>query len=138
MTTLSATTLGRAALWVAAGAAATAAVASIPVVLDADGPTTIVETWRTYGLAVFAILFAVLARRPHASRGVWAAIILNKVALTVTAIIYAGQGGIPGSGAIIGWDGALALLLIAAFVLTRGWIRSASPASPSGDRTVRA
>jgi hypothetical protein len=138
MTTPSAATLGRAALWVAAATAATAAVGSIPVVLGADGPTAIVETWRAYGLAVFAILFAVLARRPHASRGVWAAIILNKVALTVTAIIYADQGGIPGTGTIIGWDGALALLLIAAFVLTKGWIRSALPASSSGDPTVRA
>ena len=114
-------TVGRALLWIAAAAAALAAVSSIPTVLSAGGATQIVETWRGYGFAAFTILFATLARRPQLSRGVWAAVILNKVALTLTALVYASRGGVAGTGAVIGWDGALSVLLIAALILTRGW-----------------
>jgi hypothetical protein len=121
LSALSATTVGKALLWIDAVAAALAAGSSIPVVLAADGATRLVETWRGYGFATFAILFAALALRPRMSRGVWAAVILNKVALTLTALVYATQGGVAGTGTVIVWDGALSVLLIAALMLTRGW-----------------
>ena len=60
--------MGQALMWIAAAGAAGAALSSIATVLGADGPTKIVETWRLYGLVVFAGLFALLALRPRAYR----------------------------------------------------------------------
>ena len=45
---------GQALLWVAAVGAFGAVLASIATVLGADRSTKIVETWRLYGLVVFA------------------------------------------------------------------------------------
>ena len=108
-------------MWIAAAGAAGAAVSSIAAVLGADGTTKIVETWRLYGLVVFAGLFALLALRPRAYRGVWELVLLNKLALTVTALAYAAHRGISGTGSIIAWDGGLSLVLIAAYLCCRGW-----------------
>lgn len=113
--------VGRVLLWIAAVGAAAAAVSAISAVAGADGTTKIVETWRLYGFVVFAGLFVLLALRPLAHRGVWELALLNKVALTVTALAYAAQGGINGAGSIIVWDGALSLVLIAAYACCRGW-----------------
>ena len=41
--------------------------------------------------------------------------------MTFTAVGYAAHGGIAGTGAIIGWDGGLAAVLIAAYICCRGW-----------------
>jgi hypothetical protein len=112
---------GQALMWIAATGAAGAAVSSIAIVLGADGTMKIIETWRLYGLVVFAGLFALLALRPRAYRGVWELTLLNKLALTVTALAYAWHGGISGTGSIIAWDGGLSLVLIAAYLCSRGW-----------------
>lgn len=115
-------------LWLGAVAAAASALFAIGDVMAAGGSTTVVETWRAYGFVVFAGLFALLALRPRGYRGVWELVIFNKVALTVTAVLYAIHGGIAGTGMIIGWDGGLSVLLITGYVLSRGW---ASPAADS-------
>ena len=52
---------------------------------------------------------------------------LNKVALTVTALAYAARGGISGAGSIIAWDGGMSLVLIAAYVCCRGWTAWSAP-----------
>ena len=114
-------TIGKALLWIAAAGAAGAAVASVAAVVGADGTTKIVETWRLYGLVTFAGLFALLALRPTAYRGVWELVLFNKLALTVTALGYAAHGAISGAGSIIAWDGGLSVLLIAAYLCCRGW-----------------
>src|SRR5215469_2342349 len=119
--------VGRVLLWIAAVGAATAAVSAISTVLGAGGTTKVVETWRLYGFVVFAGLFVLLALRPLAYRGVWELAVLNKVALTVTALAYAARGGISGTGSIIAWDGGLSLLLIAAYVCCRGWTAWSAP-----------
>jgi len=90
-------------------------------VLDADGATKIAETWRLYGLAVFAGLFALLALRPLRYRGVWELVLLSKMALTVTALAYVWHGGIENAGSTAGWDGGLTLILAAAYLCCRGW-----------------
>lgn len=108
-------------MWIAAAGAVGAALASVVTVLGADGSTKIVETWRLYGLIVFAALFALLALRPRAYRGVWELVLFNKLALTVTALAYAAHGGISGTGSIIAWDGGLSLLLMVAYACCRGW-----------------
>jgi hypothetical protein len=108
-------------MWLAALAAAASAVAAFFTVLDAGGAAKVVETWRLYGLIVFAGLFALLALHPRQYRGVWELVIASKLALAVTAAGYAAHGGITGTGAIIGWDGGLTLVLITAYICCRGW-----------------
>lgn len=77
---------GRALMWLAVpGAAGTALLA----VLDADGATKVVETWRMYGLVVFTGLFVLLMLRSHHYRGVWELVIASKLAMTFTAVSYA-------------------------------------------------
>jgi hypothetical protein len=113
--------IGQVLMWIAAAGAVGAALASIATVLDADGTTKIVETWRLYGLIVFAGLFALLALRPRAFPGVWELALFHKLALTVTALFYIAHGGISGTASIIAWDGGLSLVLIAAYLCCRGW-----------------
>jgi hypothetical protein len=117
------TRAAQAMLWLAAVAAAISAIFAIGDVVAADGSSTVVETWRAYGFALFAGLFALLALRPHGYRGVWELAILNKLALTVTAIFYSVRGGIADTGTIIGWDGGLTVVLVAAYALSRAWTR---------------
>jgi hypothetical protein len=123
-------------LWLAAVAAAISAVTAIGDVVSAGGSTKVVETWRAYGFVVFAGLFALLALRPRGYRGVWELVILNKVALTVTAILYSAHGGIADTGTIIGWDGGLSVVLAVAYVLSRGW--ASTPAAGPGPRPAGA
>jgi hypothetical protein len=110
-------------LWVAAVGAAASGLTAIGAVLDADGATKVVETWRGYGFVVFAGLFVLLALRPRSYRGVWELVIFHKVALTITAVFYAASGGIADTATIIAGDGAVSVLLIVAYVLSRGWSR---------------
>lgn len=112
---------GRALMWLAALGAAGAAGTALLTVLDAEGATKIVETWRMYGLVVFTGLFVLLMLRPRHYRGLWELVIASKFAMTFTAVGYAVHGGIVGAGAVIAWDGALAAVLIAAYICCRGW-----------------
>ncbi|MFF2082299.1 hypothetical protein ACFVVM_00895 [Nocardia sp. NPDC058176] len=115
-------TAAKVLLWLAAAGAAVAALSSIPAVLDAGSATKIVETWRGYGFVVFAGLFALLALRPHGYRGVWELVIFHKVALTLTAVVFAVQGGVDDTATVIVGDGILSVLLVLAYVLARGWL----------------
>ncbi|GIF49625.1 hypothetical protein DFJ67_4091 [Asanoa ferruginea] len=113
-------------LWLAAAGAAGAALSSAGALWDADGGAKVVETWRAYGFVVFAGLFVLLALAPRGYRGVWELVIFHKVALTVTALLYAAHGGIADTATIVAWDGSVSVLLVGAYVLSRGW--TASPA----------
>jgi hypothetical protein len=95
--------------------------------VSADGTTKMVETWRTYGLAVFAGLFVLLALNPTRYRGLWGLVIANKLALTMTAIAYAIRGGISDTAAVISGDGVLTVLLLVAFLACRGWSATWEP-----------
>jgi hypothetical protein len=116
--------VARIMLWLAAACAAGAALTSASTVWDVDGGTKVVETWRAYGLVVFAGLFVLLALAPRGYRGVWELVIFHKVALTVTALLYAAHGGIADTATIVAWDGAVSILLVSAYVLSRGWTSS--------------
>ncbi|MFE6977838.1 hypothetical protein [Streptomyces sp. NPDC057682] len=111
--------LVRVLLAIATVGAVGAAIAQIQVVFDAGGATKVVETWRLYGFVVFAGLFALLAARPLGNLAVWLLVITNKLALTLTAVAYEAHGGIVDTGTIIGWDGGLTVLLLAAFAASR-------------------
>ncbi len=111
-------------MWTAALTAALAAgsAAADIAATDLAGTTsTVAETWRAYGLLVFAGLFALLASRPHASRGIWELVIFHKLAMTVTALVYSARGGIPDTGTTLLGDGVLTLVLVTAYVSCRGW-----------------
>lgn len=118
-------------LLLAALGAAGSAASSVGTVWHSDGATTVVETWRGYGFVVFAGLFILLALRPHGYPGLWELVIVNKLALTITALCYAVHGGIAGTGAILTWDGGLSVVLIVAYLVCRGW--SSTPAATTAE-----
>lgn len=115
--------IARVLLVVASVGALASALLSAGDVAGADGGTKMALTWQAYGFVVFAGLFALLAHRPRGYRGVWELVIFHKVALTVTAAAYAAHGGVQGTGAVLLGDGIVSALLIAAYVLARGWSR---------------
>ncbi|WP_327110679.1 hypothetical protein OHB12_23190 [Nocardia sp. NBC_01730] len=125
--------LGRTLLCLAAAGAAASAANAIGGVADAESAVKVVETWRAYGYVVFAGLFALLALRPNNYRGVWELVILHKVALTVTALVYSRNDAIEGTGTILAWDGGLSVVLLVAYLLCRGWA-SPTPAWTPGGR----
>ncbi|MFB9833552.1 hypothetical protein [Actinoallomurus acaciae] len=107
-------------LLVLAAVGAVAAVAgAVGTVADAGPATRMVETWRMLGFGVFAGVFLLLGYRPRLYAGIWELAILNKLGLTLAALSFG--GGIDGTGAVLLADGAVTLILPAAYVLSRGW-----------------
>jgi hypothetical protein len=102
----------------AVGALAATAVTAGEVV-DAEGTVRVAETWRLAGLPVFAGLFVVLAAAPRRVAGLWELIIANKIALVVAGATY--LSGVEGGSDFVYVDGALVILVVTAYVLSRGW-----------------
>lgn len=134
MKTSSMTTVGRALLLLCALSAALAAAAAVPVLRAAGPADRLVETWRCYGFATFAVLFLALAHRPRGSRGLWVAVLGNKAALSATALVWSGR--VAGASDAAMWDGALTVALIAALLLTRGWQPPTVTAGADGTTTA--
>ncbi|MBP2706740.1 hypothetical protein JOL79_23315 [Microbispora sp. RL4-1S] len=108
------------ALLVLAAAGAIAAVAgAVGAVADAGPATRMVETWRMLGFGVFAGVFLLLAYRPRLYAGIWELAILNKLGLTLAALSFG--SGTDGAGTVLIADGAVTIILLAAYVLSRGW-----------------
>lgn len=105
-------------LWVCALGAAASALASLGAVAAAAPETRIAETWRGYGLLVFAGLFALLASRPGQHPVVWLLAIGHKAAVTVTALAYAGSG-VSDATTVAVADGVVTVFLVAAYLLIR-------------------
>ena len=103
----------------AAFGALSAFVGSIGVAAAAGSETVVVEVWRTYGFAVFAGLFVLLAFRPRHYAGVWELVIFHKGAMSVTAALVGGEA--TGAPTVIVADGILAAITIAAYFLGRGY-----------------
>ncbi|MGI8336777.1 hypothetical protein ACRYCC_43125 [Actinomadura scrupuli] len=113
-------TIGQALTWLAAISALAAAGSAISDVTAAGPDTLVVQTWRMYGLFLCGGLFVLLALRPHVHGAVWALVIANKAALTITSAAYLTHGGIAEAAKTFGWDGALTIVLITAYVMSRG------------------
>lgn len=111
--------IGQALLVLAAVGAVVAVVGAAVAVADAGPQTRMVETWRMLGFGVFAGMFLLLAYRPRLYAGIWELAILNKLGLTLAAVAY-GTGTDGASTALVA-DGAITLMLLAAYVLCRGW-----------------
>jgi hypothetical protein len=112
-------TIGQALTWLAAISALTAAGSAICDVTAADRTTLVVQTWRMYGLFLCGGLFVLLALRPQVHGAVWTLVISNKAALTITTGAYLAHGGIAEATTTVGWDGALTVVLITAYLMSR-------------------
>ncbi|MFC5001885.1 hypothetical protein ACFPIJ_29120 [Dactylosporangium cerinum] len=99
--------------------AVVAVVSAVGAVADAGPATRMVETWRMLGFGVFAGVFLLLAYRPRLYAGVWELSILNKLGLSLAALFFGSETA--GARAALIADGAVTLMLLAAYVLARGW-----------------
>jgi len=111
--------VARTLLVLAAVGAIVALIGAAGAVADAGPATRMVETWRMLGFGVFAGVFLLLAYRPRLYAGVWELAIGNKLGLTVFALAY-GTGTDGASTALVA-DGAITVMLVAAYLLSRGW-----------------
>lgn len=114
------TLVGRILLALAALGALSAAVLAL-VGIASGGPAGVADWWRALGLPVFAGLFALLAVQPQRGLTLWLLLIANKAALAIVGATL-GEAGLD----LLVVDGILAVLLVAALLLTRGW-RTAAP-----------
>jgi len=112
-------TAGRVLTWLASLSALAAAVSAISDVTKAADATLIVQTWRMYGLFLCTGFFVLLALRPAGHGAVWALLICNKAALTLTGAAYLAHGGIAEAAKTVGWDGGLTAVLVAAYFMSR-------------------
>ncbi|MFJ8754568.1 hypothetical protein ACIREO_35425 [Streptomyces sp. NPDC102441] len=102
----------------------------IAPMMDAPDSRIWVEGWRTSAYLVFAGLFAILAAAPRAHRGLWELIIGQKTALVVIAAVVGDVNEARQSGLI---DLGLVVVVVAAYVLCRGWYGwRTSAAEPTG------
>lgn len=124
-TQAAATDLGRrdkAARAILAVCAAGATLATVTAAIDfneIEGSARLAETWRLFGFPVFAGIFLILAAAPRRVAGLWELMIANKLALALAGGTYLSD--IEGSQDFVFVDGVLAALLVAGYVLTRGW-----------------
>jgi hypothetical protein len=93
---------------------------SIAAVQAAGPATQQVETWRMFGFLMFAGVFVLLGIWPRRLPGLWELTIADKVGLTLMeALLIRNHAGGAQFTAIS--DGILSAVLIAAYVLTRGY-----------------
>ena len=111
--------IAMALLLLSAAGALVSFLGSIGPAVTASSETQVVEIWRAYGYLVFAGLFVLLAFWPRRFPGVWELAIFHKVALTISALTII--SGAADAGNIVVADGLVAIFLIAAYVLSRGY-----------------
>jgi hypothetical protein len=111
--------LGRGLMVLVCLGALAAFASSMGAVRAASSETAWVETWRMFGFLVFAGMFALLALRPRLSAGVWELAFFHKSAMAISAVVLSGARGAAAAGSI---DAVLAVLIAAAYFLTRGWL----------------
>jgi hypothetical protein len=110
--------LGRGLMWFAALGAFAAFTTAIAAVNGTMPGTAWVETWRLFGFLVFTGMFVLLALRPRKSAGVWELAFFHKAAMGISALFLSGADGAALAGTI---DAILALVILAAYILTRAW-----------------
>ena len=93
---------------------------AVGATMVADPETRVTESWRMYGFVVFAGLFVLLAFRPRRSPGIWELVIFHKTAVAVTAAALV-RGGAEDAVTVAAADGVLAVVLITAYVPSRGY-----------------
>jgi hypothetical protein len=124
--------VGRVLLLVAGAAALLSAAGALSALPSVESEFALLDAWRTYGLAVFAGLFVLLARDPLGYPGVLELAIMHKAALTASALVWPDA---PKAELILGVDGMLTVVLVVAYILLgghRGWRRGQEPMAVSG------
>jgi hypothetical protein len=106
-------------LVLAAVGALYAFVVAVPIVRAAGPDTVVVESWRLFGFLVFAGLFLLLAYRPNHYPGVWEVVIFHKAALAIFLAAF-GADAVDGTAVAV-TDGALAVALVVAYLLVKGY-----------------
>lgn len=109
----------RALLGIAAAGAFTSFVLQIGPTIDAGPTTQAVEAWRMVGLATFAGLFALLAWRPLSYPGMFEIAIASKAALAILGLTVISSAD--DASDFVVFDGTLAVILAAAYLLAHGW-----------------
>lgn len=94
-------------------------VVAVSAVRAAGPETVVVESWRMFGFLVFTGLFLLLAFRPRAYPGVWELVIFHKAAVAIFLVV-GGSGATDGTAVAVA-DGALALALVVAYLLVKGY-----------------
>jgi len=102
------------------GAAAPGCAPHIGAAQTAGPATQQVETWRMFGFLMFAGVFVLLGLWPRRLPGQWELTIANKVGLTVAEALLIGNHAAGAQFAATA-DGILSVLLIAAYLLSRGY-----------------
>ena len=87
-----------------------------------------IETWRTFAYMMFACLFAVLALRPRNSPAIWELTFGHKLAVSLFGLSLG--TAVPEVSVAVKMDLALVVLMVAAWVLCRGWQSWASWRAP--------
>lgn len=105
-------------MWLAAVGALTAFVSSVSILSSADTTVVWLETWRAFGFLMFAGMFVLLALRPRRSPGVLELAFFHKAAMTVSALFLRNAAGATSAGLV---DGALAAMLLVAYLCGKGW-----------------
>jgi hypothetical protein len=83
-----------------------------------------VELWRLVGFLLFAAIFVLLTLRPRRSAGLWELGFFHKASMAVISLFIPTAAEASMAGMI---DGILAMMLLAAYFLTRGWRSWRSP-----------
>lgn len=104
--------------------AAVSAATALPPVTD---EVFVVEVWRVVGLATWAVLFGVLARRPGLVV-LWVVALVSKLALAAVGVVgvLAAQE-MPGAADLVLWDGVLSVVLATGTVAA---VRARPPERP--------
>ena len=105
---------------VASAAALYALATGVGLALGSGPDTQQVQWWRVLGYAFFAGVFALLAFRPRSYPGLWELAIVDKAALTLVEALLT-RNGAADAAATAAADGSLTVILIAAYLLSRGY-----------------
>ncbi|QKG85078.1 hypothetical protein GXN76_11775 [Kroppenstedtia pulmonis] len=114
------TTIARWIMVFCAFSAAVAFVTGVEKAFTAPEDQKIVELWRLFGFIVFAAIFSFLAMAPLGYPGIWEIVIFHKLAMAVCALFFMGDN-VDGAGFIALIDGLLAILIITAYLLSKGY-----------------
>lgn len=100
--------------------------------INSAGRALVVDkSWRMFGLLVFAGLFVLLAYRPRQYPGVWELVIFHKAATAVFVGVFATNA--VGATTTAVTDGVLAVGLIGAYLLVKGYESWSQLRYPSSD-----
>lgn len=122
--------IGRGLLALCSIATVGALVQGIQITSQVSDERVITEAWRTFAYIVFAGLWAMLAIAPRSQRGIWELVLVQKIAITVFALI---AFDLPDAQKTFFVDLSLVVATAIAYVLCRGWYgwRTTTPVSAS-------